>query len=61
VNQQQEAPSNRGYIKNVHSGINADELKAALDEVAEVTYFDVAPEKVSCLSLNNPIHSLTVL
>ena len=50
VIQQQEAPSNRGYIKNVHSGINADELKAALDEVSEVTYFDVAPEKVSCTS-----------
>ena len=60
VNVQQDAPNNRGYIKNVHSGINADELKAALDLIAEVTYFDVAPEKVSSLlSLDIVTHPLT--
>jgi hypothetical protein len=46
VNQPQEQPNHRGFIKNVNSNINPDELRAALNEVAEVTYFDVAPEKV---------------
>ena len=55
-----EAPSNRGYIKNVHSGINTEELNAALNEVAEVIYFDVAPEKVSYSSHTISIHSLTI-
>ena len=46
VNVQQEQPNTRGFIKNVTSNIDPSELRAALDRVAEVTYFDVAPEKV---------------
>jgi hypothetical protein len=59
VNQPQEQPNYRGFIKNVHSNINPDELKAALGEVAEVTYFDVAHEKVCHPTKILRQHSLT--
>lgn len=44
--QQEQGPQNRGYIKNVHEGIDPNELKSHLEEFGEVTYFDVARQKV---------------
>ena len=45
--QQQEAgPQNRGYIKNVHDHIDAAELRAHLEQFGEITYFDIARQKV---------------
>lgn len=44
--QQQEAPQNRGYIKNVHENVDHAELKAALERHAEVEYLDIARGKV---------------
>jgi hypothetical protein len=61
VNVQQEQPNSRGFIKNVTSNVDPNELRAALDRVAEVTYFDVAPEKVHCHHFTVTISSLTKL
>lgn len=45
--QPQEGPQNRGYVKNVHEGIDAGELKAQLEQFGEVTYFDIHRQRVS--------------
>lgn len=43
---QPEQPQNRGYIKNVHENVNYDELKAELEKFGELSYFDIARQKV---------------
>lgn len=45
--QQQEGPQHRGYIKNVHEGVDDSELKARLETFGELLYFDIARQKVS--------------
>ncbi len=47
VTQQPEGPQYRGYIKNVHEGVDGNALKAHLETFGEVTYFDIARQKVS--------------
>ena len=42
----QEGPQTRAYIKNVHEGIDADELRAVLEKSGEVVYYDVHRGKV---------------
>lgn len=44
--QQQEGPQTRAYIKNVHEGIEGNELKAHLEKYGEVVYFDLSRQKV---------------
>ena len=46
-NAQQDAPQYRGYIKNVHEGVDQNELRSALEKFGELVYFDVARQKVS--------------
>ncbi|WPG97587.1 Hypothetical protein R9X50_00036500 [Acrodontium crateriforme] len=43
--QQQEAPQNRGYIKNVSENVDGNQLKAYLEQFGEVTYLDVSRAK----------------
>lgn len=43
---QQEQVQNRGYIKNVHDGVDSNALKEHLKQFGELAYFDVAPQKV---------------
>ncbi|KAI7056820.1 hypothetical protein KC352_g44299, partial [Hortaea werneckii] len=43
--QQQEQPQNRGYIKNVHEGVDDNALKEHLKRFGEISYFDVARQK----------------
>jgi len=45
--QQEQGPQSRGYIKNVHEGIEFQDLKAQLEKFGETTYFDIARQKVS--------------
>ena len=44
--QQYDGPITRGYIKNVHEGIDTDALKAALEQYGEVVYYDINRLKV---------------
>jgi hypothetical protein len=43
---QQEAPQSRGYIKNVHEGVDGAQLKAELEKFDELLYFDISRQKV---------------
>ncbi|KAK5126634.1 hypothetical protein LTR85_009568 [Meristemomyces frigidus] len=43
--QQEQGPQSRGYIKNVHEGIDIADLKAHLEQFGELTYFDIARQK----------------
>jgi hypothetical protein len=40
----------RAYVKNVYSGVDADELKAHLSKFGELAYFDVSRAKVCLIS-----------
>ncbi|EMC94607.1 hypothetical protein BAUCODRAFT_35841 [Baudoinia panamericana UAMH 10762] len=42
---QDQGEKNRGYIKNVHEGINFNDLEAHLKQFGELTYFDIARQK----------------
>lgn len=44
--QQEQGPQSRGYIKNVHEGFDINELRAHLEQFGELTYFDIARQKV---------------
>lgn len=46
VQQQEQGPQHRGYIKNVHEGIKFDDLKSHLARYGELAYFDIARQKV---------------
>ena len=62
-NAQQEQAQNRGYIKGVHEGVDDQALKTHLQQFGEVSYFDVARQKVSayildsCISLQGRTHT----
>lgn len=56
---QPEGPMWRGYIKNVHEGVDGNALKAHLETYGKVLYFDIARQKVSFLSSPNPRTELT--
>lgn len=43
----QEASQNRAYIKNVSETIDAKDLRATLEKYGEISYFDIARQKVS--------------
>lgn len=57
VNQQQQGPNTRGYIKNVYESVKDEDLKAQLERFGEVTYCDIARQKV-CPS-PTLIHAMT--
>ena len=43
---QQQEPQFRGYIKNVHDNVEVAKLRSELEKFGEVTYFDIARQKV---------------
>lgn len=43
---QQEVPQYRGYIKNVQDSVDGAELRSILEKFGEVTYLDIARQKV---------------
>lgn len=45
---EQHGPQHRGYVKNVHEGIDAAELRKVMEKYGELQYFDVARQKVNC-------------
>lgn len=54
---QQQEPQYRGYIKNVADNVEGAKLRAELEKFGEVTYFDIARQKVnSCPTLCEHIH-----
>lgn len=48
----QEGPQSRAYIKNVHDTVGEKELRTLLEKFGEISYFDVARQKVciECLT-----------
>ncbi|KAK5171893.1 uncharacterized protein LTR77_003530 [Saxophila tyrrhenica] len=45
ANAQPEGPQHRGYIKNVHEGVDRNALRARLETFGELLWFDVADHK----------------